>query len=130
MTTLSQLHIALMDKAKAFATANSLPINNIGFDFTEPSSGAWLELSIAPNDRDYGLNDTKVFRRGIGQINVCNKKNNGIKQLTDIAGLVEAEFTRGSILVDAIRITTSPQTMEPFQRGGVYVLPLSFEYSE
>jgi len=130
MTTLSALHIALMDKAKAFATANSLPINSFGFDFTEPASGAWLELSIAPNDRDFGMNDTKVFRRGIGQVNVCNKKNNGIKQLTDIADLLEAEFALGTVLVDAIRITASPRIMEPFQRGGVFVLPLSFEYAE
>lgn len=130
MTTLSQIHIALMNKAKAFATANSLPINKIGFDFTEPSSGAWLELSIAPNDRDYGLNDTKIFRRGIGQINICNKKNNGIKQLADIAGLLEADFPKGLILIDAVRIATAPQTMEPFQRGSAYVLPLSFTYSE
>jgi hypothetical protein len=119
-----------MDKVGAFATANSLPVNNIGFDFNEPASGAWLEFSIAPNDRNYGINDANVFRRGICQINVCNKKNNGIKQLLDIADLIETEFPLATVLLDSIRITASPKAAEPFQRGGVFVLQVSFEYSE
>ena len=130
MTTNTAIQLALMDKVKAFATTNSLPYSKIGFDFTEPASGAWLELTIATNDQNYGLNDAQVFRRGIAQINICNKKNNGVKQLTDIADLLESEFPFASIIVDAIRVTASPMTMEPFQRGGAFVLPLSFEYSE
>ena len=130
MTTNTAIQLALMGSVKTFAAANSLPCSKIGFDFTEPASGAWLELTIATNDQNYGLNDAQVFRRGIAQINICNKKNNGVKQLTDIADLLEAEFPLASIIVDAIRVSVSPMTMEPFQRGGAFVLPLSFEYSE
>jgi hypothetical protein len=119
-----------MDKVDAFATANSLPVNEIGVDFDEPSSGAWLQFSIAPNDRNHGINETKVFRRGICQINVCNKKNNGIKQLLYIADLIETEFPLATVLLDSIRVTASPKAAEPFQRGGVFVLQVSFEYSE
>ena len=130
MTTNANIHIALMDKVDAFATANSLPVNNIGFDFEEPANGAWLEFSIAPNDRNYGMNDTNVFRRGICQINVCNKKNNGIKQLLDIADLMQTEFPLATVLLDSIRVTASPKAAEPFQRGSAFVLQVSFEYSE
>ena len=79
---------------------------------------------------DFGINEGRVFRRGICQINVCNKKNNGVKQLTDIADLLQAEFQRAAVIVDSVRVTTNPKTTEPFQRGGAFILPLSFEYAE
>lgn len=132
MTTITDLKTVIFQAAKAFADANSFPISFPGISFTKPTSAEWLELSVIPNDFDYGINESRKFRRGIVQINVCGiKDKSGDLALQAIADLVEASWQMGDVILDAVRVMTNPMTEAAIVRNNTdYIIPVSFEYSE
>lgn len=132
MTTITDLKTAIFQAANAFANIHSLPISFPGISFTKPTSGEWLELSVIPNDFDYGINESRKFRRGIVQINVCGiKDKSGDLALQAIADLAETIYPMGTVILDAVRITTNPTTEAAIVRNNTdYIIPVSFEYSE
>ncbi len=132
MTTNTALKTAIFQAVNTFATTNSLPCSFPGVSFTKPATGEWLELSVVTNDRDFGLNDSIKFRRGIVQINVCGiKDRSGDLALQAIADLIESGWQRGDVLTGGIRVSTNPLVEEAIIRDSTdYILPVSFEYEE
>ena len=129
--TNTQLFNDIYTLVKSFASTQSVPLGFEFKSFTPPSSGAWLELSIAPNDRDYDMTDSPVFRRGIIQINVGTKKDSGDTLQRALIDEVEAAFPMGLILSGNVKITTNPKAQPPFIRDDTdYISQVSFEYAE
>lgn len=129
--TNTQLFNDIYAKVKAFAISQGVPLGFEFNSFTPPESGAWLELSIANNDRDFDLNKSPLFRRGILQINVGIKKDDGDTLQRSLIDEIELNFPIGTLLSGTIKTTSNPKAEPPFIRDSTdYISQVSFEYNE
>ena len=130
MTTSVALMAEIFTQVKAFADANGLRCAYPNKTFDPAGDSIWLELSIFPNDQQFGLAD-RLFKRGIIQISICSKKDAGDLGIRDVVDAIGAAWPVATVLIDSIRVTSSPADKFAFIRGDqVYVVPVSFAYNE
>ena len=131
MTTNTTLFNDIYTLIKAFAAAQSVPLGHQFNTFTPPSTGAWLELSSAINDRDPDLNNSPIFRRGFIQMNVGGKKDSGDSEQRTLIDAIETAFPMGTVLSGNIKTTTNPRAESPFIRDTTdYITQITIEYNE
>ena len=129
--TSTQLFNDVYTIVKAFAVSEGIPLGFEFNSFTPPTNGAWIELSIAPNDRDHDMSKSPVFRRGIIQINACVKKDSGDTTQRALIDAIEANFPMGLVLSGTVKVTSNPKSIPPFIRDDTdYISQVSFEYAE
>lgn len=102
-----------------------------GYSFTPPSAGVWLEVKHMPNNGiDQSINGSGVLAQGMFQVNVVNRKEQGIISLQNVAELVQVAFTKGSIITGLCRISRAPYQSSPLTLDDRLIIGVTIPYSE
>ena len=111
--------------------ALSYPIAYPGFDFNPPTGEAWLEVDFMPDQGiDEGLNNTAfIVKQGLFQITAYDRPNNGIARLQQVTQQIKDLYTRGTILVDHVRITPAPYDMGVMRMDDKLMSVVTIAYS-
>ena len=125
----NQIQTALFDILAS--SALGLPIAWPGMNFTPPSSGQWLEVSLFPNEpTENGISDiSSVMPRGNFQVAVADRPGAGVVTMTKTANDVQALYARGTVLVDPVRIQRMPYQMQMVKMDDRMMIPVTMPYS-
>ena len=99
-----------------------------GVDFTPPSEGLWLEVSIFPNEPDnYSWDDETQEFMGFLQVSVYGRPGSGIYGLTDEAESIIAHFPKGTAL-GPVRVSQRPYLRPVVIDGEAHFIPVTIPY--
>lgn len=128
--TNEQLKVAFFNVLSGAALG--YPIAWPAVNFTQPSSGIWLEVSFFPNSSiDNGLAyNSQTVKRGIFQVEVFTIKGLGTTALSNAADQIKQAFYKGLTILDNARIVREPFELEIDYDSEKISTVVSIEYSE
>ena len=106
------------------------PIAWPGVNFTPPSSGAWLQVSLFENEplQPGTANTAAVGLRGTLQISACGRPGTGFAALDTLADSVIAEFAKGTPVLSASRVIRTPYKLGDITADDKLMIPVRIEY--
>lgn len=109
----------------------SFQVSYEGYSFTPPASGVWLEVKHLPNDGvDQSISGSSVIAQGMFQINVVNRKENGISAMQTVAELVQVAFPKASNITGLCRVSRAPYQSTPLTMDDRIIIGVTIPYSE
>ena len=109
----------------------NLPIAYPGMNFTPPTKGQWLEVSVFRNEpANQPLANKRGVEQGIMQITVCGRPGSGMVPLRNTALNILAAFPKGFLFASYHRIVNNPYMLSLITESDKIMLPVSMSYSQ
>ena len=130
MNNNSDIYQAFIDKVDT-TFGNVYKISYEGYTFDPPDTGIWLEVKHMPNNGiDQSINGSGVLAQGMFQVNVVNRKEQGIISLQNVAELVQAAFPKSSAITGLCRVSRAPYQSSPLTLDDRLIIGVTIPYSE
>lgn len=127
--TNEELISSLFEIIKSIGYEAGFKVAYPGKKFTPPDSGRWLEMSIAINDLQPDITGNHIARRGIFQINACDRPDKNPIGLYEVADYIASVIAKGSSN-DFFTITQNPAVGSLIELDDRVILPITITYSE
>ena len=107
---------------------NAPPIAWPGINFTPPNQGAWLEVSLFPNEPDDRFwSGERALQIGFIQVSVCVRPGIGLANPTALAESVIAHFPKG-LEIGPVKVRKRPYLRPAVTVDHYYFVPVTIPY--
>lgn len=132
-----KIHSAILDALEVhyqtFEHDNVSVIGSVGRKVTPPAAGLWLEAALIRNTslQPYIQHNAVVYERGIFQVGVCDRLNQGEVPSAEVAEAVAAHFKAGTKLTSegiTVEINRRPDVAQAVPFDTKIMTPVSIPY--